>query len=344
MSEQKRGVSRRDFGKAAAAVSFAAWTARQARAEVNTDTLKIGIIGCGGRGTGAVIDHLRSNDNVVLVGVADVFQDKIDNFKGQLGKVGEIASKVAIEDDRCFLGFDAYQKLLATDIDIVIQATTPYIRPIHVAAAVDAGKHIFTEKPAATDPNGIRTFIAAAKSFFQEPASATSVARASSKRVLARSAASESALPSASVCRSAPRTRSLASCFQRSSSAFMKASAAARASSRSALTAALSEVSASDALSTRSLMAKRWASTWAVSLSSWSCRRTWVSASLARASSDQVLSVSARAASASRIDEASRSSISVRHSAKRSSASLLLARRSAKNSSSNILSFSETSA
>ena len=94
----------------------------------------------------------------------------------------------------------------------------------------------------------------------------------------------------------------------------MKASAAARASSRSALTAALSEVRASSASPTRSLMAKRWASTWAVSLSSWSCRRAWVSASLERASSDQVLSVSARAASASRIDEARRSSISARHS------------------------------
>lgn len=163
MSERKRGVSRRDFGKVAAAASFAAWTARQARAEVNTDTLKIGLVGCGGRGTGAVIDHLRGNDNVVLVGLADVFQDKIDGLKNRVGKIDEIASKVAIEDDRCFVGFDAYQKLLATDIDIMIHGTTPYIRPVHVAAAVDAGKHIFTEKPAATDPNGIRMFIEAAK-------------------------------------------------------------------------------------------------------------------------------------------------------------------------------------
>ena len=163
MSDQKRGVSRRDFGKAAAAVSFAAWTARQARAEVNSDTLRLGIIGCGGRGTGAVMDHLRSNDNVVLVGMADVFQDKIDNAKNNFAKDPNVASKLAIEDDRCFVGFDAYKKLLATDIDIVIQATTPYIRPLHIAAAVDAGKHIFTEKPAATDPNGIRLFIGASK-------------------------------------------------------------------------------------------------------------------------------------------------------------------------------------
>ncbi len=163
MSDEKQGVTRRDFGKAAAAVSFAAWTARPARAEVNTETLKIGLVGCGGRGTGALIDHLRGNDNVVLVGMADVFQDRIDGAKARFGKVPEIASKLAIEEDRCFVGFDAYRKLLATDIDIMIHATTPYIRPVHVAAAVEAGKHIFTEKPSATDPKGIRLFIEAAK-------------------------------------------------------------------------------------------------------------------------------------------------------------------------------------
>lgn len=163
MSEEKKGLSRRGFGKTAAAAGFAAWTARRATAETNSDTLKIGLIGCGGRGTGAAINNLSACDNVKLVGMADAFQDKIDRCRGNLAKVAQIQDKVAIEEDRCFVGFDAYQKLLDTDIDLVIHGTTPYIRPVHIAAAVDAGKHIFTEKPAATDPNGIRMFIAASK-------------------------------------------------------------------------------------------------------------------------------------------------------------------------------------
>lgn len=165
MSEEKNGISRRNFTKSAALGGFAILSARGALAEANSDTLKVGLIGCGGRGGGAAMNHIRANENVVIVALADAFEDRLNDTRKRLADTNSprLRKKVDIADDMCFVGLDAYKKLLATDVDVIIHATPPYARPQHIEAAVEAGKHIFTEKPVAVDAPGIRRFIAAAE-------------------------------------------------------------------------------------------------------------------------------------------------------------------------------------
>lgn len=166
MSEKPvSGISRRNFAKAGAAASFAILSAKTGVAENNSGTIKIGLIGCGGRGTGAAVDNLTGNTNMKLVAMADMFPDRLRASRETLSghKNPQISSQVDVTDEMCFLGPEAYQELLKTDVDMIIHATTPYIRPKHIEAAVNAGKHIFTEKPIAVDPTGVRRFIAAAK-------------------------------------------------------------------------------------------------------------------------------------------------------------------------------------
>ncbi|MBN1996952.1 Gfo/Idh/MocA family oxidoreductase [candidate division KSB1 bacterium] len=121
--------------------------------------LKAGLIGCGGRGTGAAMDFLNSANGLQIVALADVFQDRIDGCRKSLKE----NKKVEIADDKCFVGLDAYKDLLATDVDVILTATPPYFRPIHFAAAVEAKKHVFMEKPVAVDPVGARTIIQSAE-------------------------------------------------------------------------------------------------------------------------------------------------------------------------------------
>lgn len=160
-------LSRRQFAKLSAGAGVAVLSSSVTSAEVNTDTLKIGLIGCGGRGSGAMRQFLEGNDNVVCVALADVFPDKIQELHSALEKRKEqgdpVAAKYIATPETHFVGLDAFEKLLATDIDVVIHGTPPYARPGHIEAAVKANKHIFTEKPVAVDPAGIRQFIAAAQ-------------------------------------------------------------------------------------------------------------------------------------------------------------------------------------
>ena len=162
----ERGMTRRDFGKVGIAASFAAWTARKAAAETNSDTLKIGLIGCGGRGTGAARDILNErNENVQLIALADAFEGRVNNCRNSLENDDNeaISGRTNVDDDHCFVGIDAYQQLLETDVDVVLNATPPYATARHIEAIIDAGKHIFAEKPAGVDPVGIRRVIAAAE-------------------------------------------------------------------------------------------------------------------------------------------------------------------------------------
>lgn len=168
--ETQGGMSRRDFGKTAAAAAtagFAILSARGAAAQANGETLKAGLIGCGGRGGGAAMNYLSGNDNVQIVALADAFEDRLKSTRRKLDHAGrdpKMKGKSAITDETCFVGLDAYKQLLAIDeIDVIIHAAPPYCRPAHIAAAVDAGKHVFTEKPVAVDPAGIRQFIAASE-------------------------------------------------------------------------------------------------------------------------------------------------------------------------------------
>ena len=125
--------------------------------------LKAGLVGCGGRGAGAATQFLQGNENVELVALADIFEDRQEQLLTRLRNVPEIQSKLRIEPDHRFIGFEAFQKVLASDIDVVLLATPPGYRPQHFEAAIDAGKHVFAEKPFGTDPVGVRRFMAAAK-------------------------------------------------------------------------------------------------------------------------------------------------------------------------------------
>lgn len=169
MSSSRRSLSRRQFVQAtsAAAVAGLAMPAPLRAARLNRDTIRVGVIGCGGRGTGAAIDCLRADDHTVLVAMGDLFPDRLarsrENLARRAAENPEFAARYLVTDDTSWHGFDAYQQVLAADIDLVILATPPGFRPAHLAAAVAAGKHIFTEKPVAVDPVGVRSVIASAE-------------------------------------------------------------------------------------------------------------------------------------------------------------------------------------
>ncbi len=121
--------------------------------------IRAGVVGCGGRGSGAAINFLDAGPKLSIVAIADVFQDRIDGIRGKLKKEKD----VEIPDANCFTGFDAYKRLLEVDLDLVILATPPYFRPEHFQACVEARKHVFMEKPVAVDPVGARAVMAASK-------------------------------------------------------------------------------------------------------------------------------------------------------------------------------------
>ncbi|MEZ0386487.1 MAG: Gfo/Idh/MocA family protein, partial [Verrucomicrobium sp.] len=126
----------------------------------NADTLKIGLVGCGGRGTGAAQQALSADYNTTLYAVADAFAEKAEASVKMLGDT--FAARVDVPKERQFVGLDAYQKLIQI-CDVVILASPPGFRPTHLQAAVDAGKHIFCEKPMAVDPAGYRVALDAIK-------------------------------------------------------------------------------------------------------------------------------------------------------------------------------------
>lgn len=115
--------------------------------------LKAGLIGCGGRGTGAAINFLDAGNGLEIAALGDVFQDKIDNCRAELKK----KKNIEIPDEKCFVGFDSFEKVIDSGVDVVLLCTPPHFRPTHVEAAVKAGKHIFMEKPIAVDPVGARS-------------------------------------------------------------------------------------------------------------------------------------------------------------------------------------------
>jgi myo-inositol 2-dehydrogenase/D-chiro-inositol 1-dehydrogenase len=121
--------------------------------------LKAGLIGCGGRGRGAAQNFLDAGPNLQVVALADVFPDRVAEAR----KILNERRGQDIEESRCFTGFDAYKKLLDSGVDIVIQATPPHFRPMHMAAIVDARKHMFLEKPLAVDVPGVNAVVQAAE-------------------------------------------------------------------------------------------------------------------------------------------------------------------------------------
>jgi predicted dehydrogenase len=151
---KKNGLTRREFLRGSAltlgGLALSSATARMAWA-IPTDTIRVGLIGCGNRGTGAAKNCLASAEGVKIVALADVFPKPVEKLK----------AVYQVPDNRCFTGLDAYKELLAlNDVDMVILATPPGFRPIHFAAAIEAGKHVFMEKPVAVCPTGINLVLA----------------------------------------------------------------------------------------------------------------------------------------------------------------------------------------
>ncbi len=100
---------------------------------------------------------MNAEDNVRLTALADLFPDHLEAAKKDIRK--RLATSFQVSDDQCFVGFDAYQKLIDSDVDVVLLATSPHYRPQHLRAAIDAGKHVFCEKPVAVDPVGVRSVL-----------------------------------------------------------------------------------------------------------------------------------------------------------------------------------------
>src|SRR5688500_776450 len=133
--------SRRDFLKASAATTVGATVLSMVPAvhAAGSDIIKVGLIGCGGRGSGAADDVLNADPKTKIVAMADMFKDQLTNCLSRLK--GGFADRVDVPAERSFVGFNAYKELLATDVDYVILATPPGFRPMHLDAAVDAGKN-----------------------------------------------------------------------------------------------------------------------------------------------------------------------------------------------------------
>ncbi|MCH8273415.1 MAG: Gfo/Idh/MocA family oxidoreductase [Armatimonadetes bacterium] len=153
-------ITRRDFviGSAAATAVLVAPGAFASRG--GADTIKVGLIGSGGRGTGAAINCLESSPDVVLWAMGDLFEDRLRGsqewLNRDLPKMG-LGDRYQVTEDRSFLGWDAYKAVIASDVDLIIFATPPGFRPLHLRAAIEAGKHVFMEKPVAVDGPGIRS-------------------------------------------------------------------------------------------------------------------------------------------------------------------------------------------
>ncbi len=168
--EAKGSLSRRGFmnavGAVGAAGAFCSLSAKSEAAKAvekktfldkapDGKPLKAGLVGCGGRGTGAAQNFLNSGPNVQITALADVFQDRLDNCRKSLKE----KNKQEVPEANCFLGFDAYKRLIDSGVDIVLLATPPYFRPEQFAACIEAGKHVFMEKPVAVDPVGARSIM-----------------------------------------------------------------------------------------------------------------------------------------------------------------------------------------
>ena len=165
-------VTRRDFVKGTAAVVGSVMASQfplGASAYYGVDdAIRVGLIGCGGRGTGAAMQAMRTSQNVRLVAMADPFMDRIEESIGNImdpdsqeGDAADVSTQVDVPAERRFDGFDGYKEVLAQS-DVVILTTPPGFRPIHFDAAVEAGKQIFMEKPLATDAPGVRRILATA--------------------------------------------------------------------------------------------------------------------------------------------------------------------------------------
>ncbi len=162
VGSEKLPPSRRDFLKEAGATAALMAAGNYAFAD-GSDVIKVGLIGCGGRGTGAAADALQADPGARLMAMGDVYQSQIDSSLRNLQSQPELAAKIHVTRDHQFVGLDAYQRVIDSGVDVVLLATPPGFRPLHIQAAASAGKHIFAEKPMGTDAVGVRTALEAVR-------------------------------------------------------------------------------------------------------------------------------------------------------------------------------------
>jgi len=167
MSE--RSITRREFVATTAALGAAAATAPAFASGLRArrDGVRVGLIGCGGRGTGAAWNALEADPDTRIVAMADLFEDRLNGARERLaseGAVERFRDRGTVPREYCHVGFEAYREVVdRRDVDMVILATPPHFRPMQFEAAVNAGKHVFMEKPVAVDPAGVRRVIEAAR-------------------------------------------------------------------------------------------------------------------------------------------------------------------------------------
>jgi len=158
MSEYNQSASRRDILKAGLLAAGAPVLLKGAPAG---KAIRVGLVGCGGRGTGAAAQALKADDYAELTAVADIYKERIDDCLDRLRKAAK--DKVKVETANMFVGLDAYQKLIDSGVDVVLLATPPGFRPQHLRAAIQANKHVFCEKPISVDAPGVRDVLETAK-------------------------------------------------------------------------------------------------------------------------------------------------------------------------------------
>ncbi len=155
MEDESKSPDRRNFLKAALVAGFPAVI----KAQTVTNAITVGLVGCGGRGTGAASQALKADDYTELAAVADIDQGQVDQSLETLKKIQKIAGRVKVDPSKIYLGLDAYQKVIGSSVDVVLLATPPGFRPRHLAACIAANKHVFCEKPVSTDGPGIRSVL-----------------------------------------------------------------------------------------------------------------------------------------------------------------------------------------
>lgn len=164
-----RGVTRREFVAGAALAAAGASASARAVARLanvaGSDALRVGVIGCGGRGTGAAVQALRADQGAVLTAMGDLFPERLtrclEAVAGEIGPDG--SARIDVPEERRFIGFDAYRSVIDSGVDVVLLTSYPAFRPAHLHAAVEAGKHVFAEKPLAVDAPGVRSVLASAR-------------------------------------------------------------------------------------------------------------------------------------------------------------------------------------
>ncbi len=157
-------ATRRDFlkttGIAAAGSALTSWAGLQTAVHAGVDdTLRVGLIGCGGRGTGAASQALMADKRVKLTAMADAFEDRLQSSLETLKAIDGLDTKIDVPRERRFVGFNAYEELLSSGVDVVLLTSPPHFRPLHLQAAIAAGKHVFAEKPCAVDAPGVHSVL-----------------------------------------------------------------------------------------------------------------------------------------------------------------------------------------